>query len=146
LDLCIRALTIGAIAAGFAGANSRAKKHRPHHGEPPDHFGFGIPVPAYNFPCDGRGIHPDLNPFQISIQVTLPPVPVVSLQVNGSGSNNVQLIVNTLSNASYSVDYTDNIVINPWQPWTNLIGNGSSILLPVDTAVPARIFRIVESP
>lgn len=104
---------------------------------------FGSVPPGYRF-----SFVTNMSTFQLSVQVTLPELPVASLQTTNynGGTNGFQLILNTLSNANYSVDYADPPLLTPWQPWTNVIGDGGAIALPVDTSLPARIFRIIENP
>lgn len=104
---------------------------------------FGSVPPGYRY-----SFVTNSNPFYIAIQVTLPELPVASLQTTNynGGTNGFQLILNTLSNANYSVHYADPPLLEPWQPWTNVIGNGGPIALPVDSSLPARIFRIIENP
>jgi hypothetical protein len=53
------------------------------------------------------------------------------------------LNINSLTNTPYSIDFTENLSL-PWQPWSNFIGNGQLITLPVDAGVPSRLFRITE--
>lgn len=97
---------------------------------------FGSVPPGYRYSFGTNG-------NQLTIVVTQPPLPTVSIQPTYNGIGGVDLILNTFSNATYQVDYTDDLA-QPWQPWTNFIGNGGQFILPVVTNSPLRFFRVTE--
>jgi hypothetical protein len=85
--------------------------------------------------------------FELSVVVSQPELPLAQLQVNQpGGTNQLQLTLNTLSNVNYTIDFTDSLFNQPWQRWTNIIGTGGPVILPVTTTLPTRFFRVTQGP
>jgi hypothetical protein len=104
----------------------------------PHNLRFGSVPPGYRYSLTN-----DTVTRHYQILVLLPASPVVQFSPL-SQSGLAGLTINTISNTPYRVDYANRLAIDPWQLWTNFLGNGQSWSIPVELGTPTRFFRIQE--